>query len=1256
MLESIVNTLSTAQAETYQAIINNSRDLIAAVDTTLRFISFNTAYQTAFKATFGVNITLGMSLQDALGHLPQEFANAKATWERALKGEEFFVEAEIRDNQSKQSIYEIDYKTLRSAQGDIIGASYIGHDIQLRKQMRQENQRLTQLFSSEIEKQVQELEQAQLKINEEIVARQQVETLKKKSQERYLKLMQTTYTIMCIWSVNPQGHIVEPQPSWEAFTGQSWSQYQGLGWLEAIHPDDREPLWRVWQKAVTDKTLYEVSYRIWSNASHDYCIVLAKATPLLDEEGEIQEWIGNCLNIHDLKMAQEALHESQEQFHIIADNMLQMVWVTNATGEHEYYNKRWCEYTGLTLEASLGWNFTLALHPDDRERTIACWKHSLETGENYEIEYRFKRACDGMYRWQLGRATPLRNQEGKIIKWFGTCTDIHDLKLAEEKLRSITEQLNITLRAAQIATWRWDITTNQLTVDDYYRSLYYLPPESEKPILLDEEIYAQIHPDDVVLIKADLERAIKGKSFLNSEFRVTAPGQSVRWLIGRGEVFYDNQGQPLYVIGINWDITARKKLETEKVKAMKVAEEHERQRAEEADDYRRRQSEFVDTICHEIRNPLMGIVGSIDLLQTTFEHMETIFKVEAAKIDPQLVQIFSRSFEKVNEQMTALKQCAEHQKVLINDVLDFSKLENMKVELNPIPFQPFQLINQAVHMIKARAEQKSLQLVTNIAPECNNYLQADSHRLLQIIGNLLSNAVKFTSLGTITVHAKLNITLTKPLLEVSVEDTGIGMAKDEQWRLFNRFTQANRRTAAQYGGSGLGLAISKRLVDLMGGTFNVESQEGHGSKFTFTISVQPLISQTQVIAKHTVRCSDKAYQLALSNQPINKKILVVEDNAINQKILVRHLEQRECVCQVANNGLEALEKIAQFSFDLIFMDIEMPVMGGLEATQKIRKNESQSPAHGPVPIIGLSGNARQEQIDAALNTGMNTYLTKPYEKNELYALVYEYTGLINAVGPINLDNVTKLPELSLSWQTAAEQFKKEAFLLVEQHLPFNITEQDNQLTLELLPQPPHYIYYFCKLALEDLKRHLETVTFMLGINQLLLIDGHLKIQVFHSNNLETVKRFLTEIGILATTLSHELKNPLINVPQLTLPIGQPVLSNAATQLSVMPSSSQPTISSSNLFTLKKRKVSNLSTAANLEKPTLDQLKAQVEEAISEYQGLSQCDPDYMAAIQKDLINIAQGQQPQPKTCLEFHLHTLQNAINALKATTPRSKK
>src|SRR4051794_4535920 len=240
------------------------------------------------------------------------------------------------------------------------------------------------------------------------------------------------------WSTPPVGEFTEPQPEWTAFTGQSFEELRGDGWIDAIHPNDRARTLSAWRRARAEGAPFVVEHRV-RRSDGEYRWMQARALPLVDETGVVREWVGAHTDVTDRRLAEQALRRGEEQLRYALDSIPQMVWTTRPDGYHEYYNRRWYEYTGLSFEETRGDGWNRVLHPDDRARALDCWRESLESGEPYSIEYRFRRH-DGEYRWFLGQALAQRDAAGAIVRWFGPCTDIEEQKRAEaERDRLIDE-------------------------------------------------------------------------------------------------------------------------------------------------------------------------------------------------------------------------------------------------------------------------------------------------------------------------------------------------------------------------------------------------------------------------------------------------------------------------------------------------------------------------------------------------------------------------------------------------------------------------------------------------------------------------------------------------------------------------------------------------------------------------------------------------------------------------------------------------
>ena len=391
-----------------------------------------------------------------------------------------------------------------------------------------------------------------------------------------------------------------------------------------------------------------------------------------------------------------------------------------------------------------------------------------------------------------------------------------------------------------------------------------------------------------------------------------------------------------------------------KVKERTAQLEESRIQAESAN---RAKSLFLANMSHEIRTPMNGILGSLQLIS-------------------------SENYSKEDQEyLDAIQISAENLLVIINDILDFSKIEANKVELEKIPIKVHQIIKETISIVHFNSDKKGLYIkYNNEDSRIPEIMEGDPVRLRQIFLNLLSNAVKFTSVGGITVsHSIIQIENGRYTIEFIVEDTGIGIEKSKIAGLFDSFSQGDSSTTRKYGGTGLGLAITKKLVEMMDGDIRVESDIGVGSRFIFTI-------KAQIIKNYIEQEKTKAVYSAL---PVDLRVLVAEDNELNQKIVIALLKKINVHADVAFNGVEVLELLKEKKYDIILMDIEMPEMDGIEATVRIKSNAN----HKSIFVVALTAHAQTGERERILNHGFDDYLTKPIHLKDLRDLFSKWVQL-----------------------------------------------------------------------------------------------------------------------------------------------------------------------------------------------------------------------------------------------------------------------
>ena len=612
-------------------------------------------------------------------------------------------------------------------------------------------------------------------------------------------------------------------------------------------------------------------------------------------------------------------------------------------GAFHYVNNEFSHMTGYTVDeinAIDYWKITPNKYKEQEEKQLLAL---IQTGRYgpYEKEYINK----------SGVIFPVRLSGIKVVDENGddfiwsVVQDTSEQKNTEQQLLDAIEKADLlALRiqlantSAQIGVWEWDLSTHTLIWDELMLTLYGITKEQFTESY--DDWANAVHPDDIDQAKAQLQDSIeKGVSY-EPEFRVIHPDGNVKTLKANAEVIRDKSGAALKMIGVSYDVT-------EKIEAIK-ASENARRVAENASQTK---SDFLANMSHEIRTPMNAILGGLQLL-------------ENASLSTDLRKILVNATSSAKSLLT-----------IINDILDYSKVESNKIELEKAPLSIVDILDSVKYDLDALISNKGIDFDIVIDKNFHDTWVGDLVRVKQIILNLASNAVKFTNQGCVKIFAGCVRHNNHQAIHIKVADSGIGMSKEAQRRIFERFSQADSSTTRKYGGTGLGMSITVSLVKLMGGTIELSSEAGQGTVIDIILPLE------------------KSKKTAINSQiksliPPNlqgKRILIAEDNMINQMLIKTMLKETNAELVIVENGALAVDVFTKSTFDLVLMDIHMPVMDGVTAFSAIKAVDKNS-----IPVIALTANVMVEDVRRYIKIGFTAHVPKPIELSTLYGALMDY--------------------------------------------------------------------------------------------------------------------------------------------------------------------------------------------------------------------------------------------------------------------------
>ena len=691
----------------------------------------------------------------------------------------------------------------------------------------------------------------------------------------------------------------------------------GAEFFQLVHPEDRARVEACVREAAATNTLYECEFRI-TRPSGEVIWVSNRGGVSYDAEGRPLRVLGTVTDINARKWVEEELRRKEAAFRTLADNMSQFAWMADATGSIFWYNQRWFDYTGTTLEEMRGWGWRSVHHPEHVDRVVEKIRGCFTSGTPWEDVFPL-RAADGSYRWFLSRAVPIRDDAGQLMLWLGTNTDITDQRAAEDRLRVREQELQTLADNTPDILTRFDRELRHVFVNDAVQKATGLP----RTALLgksNRELGMPAHLCE--LWDAALLSVFETGELCALEFAFPSEaGERHYYARLIPEVGLD--GKVAFVLGVTHDVTDRKRFE------QTLAEQD------------RRKDEFLATLAHELRNPLAPIRSGLAVLQTA----------------PSPEQV-ARVIQLMERQLGLMVR-------LVDDLLDVSRVSQGKIALRIERVTIQEVVEWAVEGCRAVLDAKAHTLELAV-PEEPLAMVGDKARLVQVVSNLLTNAAKYCNPGG---HIVVKVWRDGADVVLEVEDDGVGIPSEVLPTIWDMFTQVRDTLDKAQGGLGIGLTLVRRLVDMHGGSAAARSP-GLGRGSTFTVRLPLEAANDGPGAATTVSAASAAPE-----PRGGRRVLVVEDNVDNAEMLAMLLGLAGNDVRVVHSGPDAIESALAFAPHAVLVDIGLPGFDGYEVARRLRA----IPHGDALLLVALTGWGTDGDKDEATAAGFDAHLTKPVD-------------------------------------------------------------------------------------------------------------------------------------------------------------------------------------------------------------------------------------------------------------------------------------
>jgi PAS domain S-box-containing protein len=797
----------------------------------------------------------------------------------------------------------------------------------------------------------------------------------KRSQERYKTLVENLND--AIFTLDSAGLIIYMSPVVERLLGYRPEEVIGECFAEFVHPEDLPGLKDSFCKTMQGR-LEPYEFRV-RDKCNQYRHVRTSSRIEIDEQGRTLGITGILSDITKQKQKDDAKQESESKLAAIIEFLPDATFVIDLQGKVIAWNRAMEEMTGVNKNDMIGEGdhaYAVPFYGERRRQLLDLLdKDDKEIASNYQYVQRkgntlyaevFTPALfggRGAHVWATG--APIFDSKGKRLGAIESIRDITEAKRAKEELQESKDYLEKIINSIGDPLFVKNRQHQFVLVNNAFCALSGRSCDD----LLGKKDYDFFPPEQVAVFLEKDERVFEtGRENVNEEKITDSQGKD-RTIITKKTLYTDNSGSK-FIVGIIRDITERKWAEVELQKTnqqLKIAIAKANELTTLARKANAAKSEFLANMSHEIRTPLNGVIGMTELLLNTNLNNEQ--------------QEYAQTINSSGEALLAL----------INDILDFSKIEARKLVMEMRDFDLAGVLKYTTDLLSRSAQEKGLEVTCMVEPDVPMLLRGDEGRLRQILANLGGNAVKFTNQGRVKIKVIVQKEdETNTTLRFSVSDTGIGIPADRLKALFTPFTQADGSTTRKYGGTGLGLAISKQLVQMMNGNIGAESTEGVGSTFWFTARFEKSANRV-----HSIDSSSQAAPTAAGPAlalPGKVRILLAEDNPVNQRVALAMLKRLGCRTDVVANGREAVKALQNVPYDLVLMDCQMPEMDGFEATRAVRQKEAVASRPG-IPIIAMTASAMQADRERCLQAGMSDFIAKPVQPGELAAMLARWLAM-----------------------------------------------------------------------------------------------------------------------------------------------------------------------------------------------------------------------------------------------------------------------